>query len=70
VRVLRLPAIYAMVLGLVFNIAKVRIPVDLISYLDYFKGAYAVLGMMMIGMGLSGVKRLCWISCLSTLRWY
>jgi len=57
VRVLRLPAIYAMVLGLVFNIAKVRIPVDLISYLDYFKGAYAVLGMMMIGMGLSGVKK-------------
>jgi len=55
--VLRLPAIYAMVLGLVFNIAKVRIPVDLISYLDYFKGAYAVLGMMMIGMGLSGVKK-------------
>ncbi|MCA1927894.1 MAG: hypothetical protein LDL13_01240 [Calditerrivibrio sp.] len=57
VRVLKLPAVYAMFIGLIFNIAGIKIPKDLLNYLDYFKGAYAIIGMMMIGMSLSGVTR-------------
>jgi len=58
IRVLRLPAIYAMVLGLCFNFLKIKLSADILNYLDYFKGAYAVLGMMMIGMSLHGLNRM------------
>lgn len=57
IRVLKLPAVYAMFIGLIFNIAGIKISKDLLNYLDYFKGAYAIIGMMMIGMSLSGITR-------------
>ncbi|MCX8083637.1 MAG: transporter [Calditerrivibrio sp.] len=57
-RVLKLPAIYAMILGLLFNFNNIPISEDLLNYLDYFKGAYAILGMMMIGMSLSGINKI------------
>lgn len=57
-RVLRLPAVYAMILGLIFNFLQIKLSQDLLNYLDYFKGAYAILGMMMIGMSLHGLNRM------------
>lgn len=57
IRVIKLPAIYAMILGLILNISGVKLSGDMMNYLDYFKGAYAILGMMMIGMSLSGVSK-------------
>lgn len=56
IKVARLPSIYAMILGIFFNIAQIDLSTSLLAYLDYFKGAYAILGMMMIGMGLRGLE--------------
>lgn len=55
-KVAKLPALYALILGLTCNIAKMPMSDDLANYLDTFKNAYAILGMMMIGMGLKGLK--------------
>ncbi len=55
IKIVKLPSIYALGLGLICNISKVEFSTDLLNYLDYFKGAYAILGMMMIGMGLKGL---------------
>lgn len=55
-KVFRLPSLYALILGLFFNVSGVNIATDLAAYLDTFKNAYAILGMMMIGMGLKGLK--------------
>lgn len=55
-KVAKLPALYAIILGLTCNVLKVEISTDLGNYLDTFKNAYAILGMMMIGMGLKGLK--------------
>lgn len=56
VKIAKLPSVYALILGITCNVLKVDLSVDLVNYLDYFKGAYAILGMMMIGMGLKGLK--------------
>ncbi|MBE0492525.1 MAG: AEC family transporter [Sulfurospirillum sp.] len=58
IKVAKLPSIYAMILGLTCNILQVKLGADLANYLDTFKSAYAILGMMMIGMGLSGLKNI------------
>ena len=55
-KVAKLPSLYALFLGLFFNLLHVKLSANLLDYLDYFKGTYAVLGMMMIGMGLKGLK--------------
>ncbi len=55
IKVAKLPSVYALILGLIFNLSHIELSHDLVAYLDYFKGAYAVLGMMMIGMGLKGL---------------
>lgn len=56
VKVAKLPSLYALILGLIFNISETNLSESLLDYLDYFKGAYAILGMMMIGMGLKGLR--------------
>lgn len=56
IKVIKLPSLYALFLGLLFNISQVQLSTNLLDYLDYFKGTYAILGMMMIGMGLKGFK--------------
>ena len=56
IKVAKLPSLYALFLGLFFNLLHVKLSANLLDYLDYFKGTYAVLGMMMIGMGLKGLK--------------
>ncbi len=55
IKIAKLPSIYALMLGLTCNILKIELGDDLLDYLEYFKGAYAILGMMMIGMGLKGL---------------
>lgn len=56
IKVSKLPSLYALILGLIFNISEIKLSENLLDYLDYFKGTYAILGMMMIGMGLKGLK--------------
>lgn len=58
-KTLRLPTLYAMLLG--YAVSLGHIPLPEAFYLDFqrhFQGAYAVLGMMIIGLGLSTMKRL------------
>lgn len=52
----RLPILYAFILGIILNVAGFAIPESISSYTGQFKGAYGILGMMMLGMGLIGIK--------------
>jgi malate permease and related proteins len=56
-KVIKLPSIYAMIVGVILNLLKVDIPRALIDIINNFMGAYVVLGMMIIGIGLAGLSR-------------
>lgn len=58
-KVIRLPAVHATWLGVVFSMMDVQETRPMIlfySYWEYFKGAWIVIGMMLIGIALSKVK--------------
>ncbi|NQY86228.1 MAG: AEC family transporter [Colwellia sp.] len=55
-KISKLPILHAFVLGLICNLAGFKIPEEIVSYTAQFKGAYGILGMMMLGMGLIGLK--------------
>ena len=55
--VLRLPVLYAFLLGLMLNLAGLSLPETFVSYGGQFKVAYSILGMMVIGMGLDGLRQ-------------
>ncbi len=57
-KVLRLPAIYALVAGLLLN--ALNLQTDSSIYIDFiglFKGTYVILGMMIIGSGIASIQR-------------
>jgi predicted permease len=72
IKVLRLPTLYAFFIGVVLSLTEVRFPSEISDVLDRFVGAYTVLGMMMIGLGLSGIQRAsfdrCFIGLSFTIR--
>ena len=55
-KVLKLPVIYAFILGIVLNIYGIKIPEMFMDYTNYLKGAYAIFGMMLLGMGMENIK--------------
>lgn len=55
-KVLKLPIIYAFILGIIANLSGFVIPEMFLSYVGYLKGAYAILGMMLLGMGMEKIK--------------
>ncbi|RXJ76689.1 transporter [Arcobacter sp. F155] len=55
-KVLKLPVLYAFILGLVLNLSGFSMPELLFDYSNYLKGAYAILGMMLLGMGMEKIK--------------
>lgn len=55
-KVLRLPTLYALFAGLLFNYLNIPIENFVEDIASSFKGAYTVLGMMIIGMGLAAVQ--------------
>lgn len=57
-RLLRLPLLPAALLGLGFSAAGLTLPAAAVEMYTVFKGAYTVLGMMLIGLGLSSLKHL------------
>lgn len=57
-RVLRLPSVYAFVVATVLNLAGQDIPEFLQPLFDNVRGAYSVLGMMIIGMGIVSMRGL------------
>lgn len=55
-RIIKLPSIYAFILGILFNIFHIQFPDAITTTIVNFKDAYTLLGMMMIGMGLSTIN--------------
>ncbi|MDR1976303.1 MAG: AEC family transporter [Campylobacteraceae bacterium] len=56
IKIVKLPVIYAAIAGFACNLMQVNFSGEFIEFLTQFRGAYAILGMMMIGMGLVGLK--------------
>lgn len=56
-RLVKLPIIYAFLLGLVLNITHINLGPTYNDFATNFKGAYVVFGMMIVGLGLAEVKR-------------
>lgn len=56
-KVIRLPVIYAFILGVIVNRLDIHFSGSIASTLTYFNGAYTVLGMMILGIALSAVTR-------------
>jgi predicted permease len=57
-RLKRLPAIYAFVCAIVFLYLEINLPRVMDNFVISMQGAYVVLGMMLIGFGISSVKGL------------
>ncbi len=57
-RVLRFPVLYAVLLGLCVNFFGIDLPAPLDPYWAYFKGAYVVIGMMIVGCSLPKISDL------------
>lgn len=55
-KVVKLPIVYAFALGILLNLASVNLGDIAVTTIGHFKGAYTLLGMMIIGMGLTTVK--------------
>jgi malate permease and related proteins len=56
-KVLKLPALYAYCLGVLVNFVGYHPTKIIVDYIVYFRGAYVIFGMMIIGVGLSQVSR-------------
>lgn len=57
IRFLKLPALYAFILGLIFNVAQLPIGQNFTGLFEQFKACYSIIGMSIIGLGLSTVVR-------------
>lgn len=57
-RVAKFPTIYAITLGLIVNAMNVQTPEIFYLYWGYFKGAYVIAGMMIVGSALAKVDKL------------
>lgn len=57
-KVLKLPALYAFFLGLFANLSHLSISPVISDAMANFKGAYTVLGMMLVGLALSQITKL------------
>jgi predicted permease len=55
-KMLKLPVLYAFILGVIFNLCEIKLPEIFVNYNEYIKGAYTILGMMIVGMGLEKVR--------------
>lgn len=55
--IFRYPTLYAILAGLILSFLQFELPVYGERFFELFKGAYTVLGMMIIGLGLSQMDR-------------
>ncbi len=55
-KVLKLPVLHAFILGIIVNLLGFKMPEMFLDYTEYLKGAYAILGMMLLGMGMEKIK--------------
>ena len=57
-KLLKFPTIYAIAAALLWNASGLGLPDQFITYWNYTKGAYVLIGMMIIGVSLSRAKKL------------
>lgn len=57
-RLLKIPTIYAFTIGVFLNFVGVQLPEVFHGLAINFRGAYSVLGMMLIGVGVSQIEKL------------
>lgn len=57
-KLITLPSLYALLIGLILNFAKITPPPLFVEFAGYTKGTYTILGMMVIGLGLSSIQHL------------
>jgi malate permease and related proteins len=57
-RVARLPSVYAFVAGIALNLSGFSIPEVFVPLFDNLRGAYSILGMMIIGMSILSMRGL------------
>lgn len=57
-KIIKLPSLYAFLLGLLLNFCTIKIPDVITPFVGHVRGAYSILGMMMIGLGLATIERL------------
>jgi hypothetical protein len=60
IKLAKFPALYAIALALIVNVTETEMPDLFITYWGYFKGAYVIMGMMIIGAALAKVDKLVW----------
>ncbi len=58
IKVLKLPVVHAIWLGLVYNLSGFDLPEFFVRYWDYSIGAWVIIGMMIIGVALAKQNRL------------
>jgi len=56
-KLLRLPAIYVFVLGLIFNFLNIKLDGPAFEFFSWVKGSFSVLGMMIIGIALAQIEK-------------
>jgi malate permease and related proteins len=57
IKIIKLPAIYAFIIGILINFSGIQFGQIYTDTVGYFRGAYTILGMMIIGVGLSGLEK-------------
>ncbi len=57
-KILALPTLYAFLGGIIINICHLPLPNVYYEFMDQMKSVYVVLGMMIIGLGLSSIARI------------
>lgn len=57
-RVVKLPSVYAFLAAVALNLSGIRIPDLFVPLFDNLRGAYSVLGMMIIGMSITSFRGL------------
>ena len=57
IRLLRLPTLYAFFLAYILNITGFKLTQGLMDFALLFRGAYTILGMMLIGLALANIPR-------------
>ena len=58
IKLVKFPSLYAITLALILNLMQVDMPEMFHTYWGHFKGAYVVMGMMIIGVALASVNKL------------
>lgn len=57
IKLAKFPSLYTMIAGLLVNFSGVDLPQQFLTYWTYFKGAYVIVGMMIIGIALGKIKK-------------